>query len=158
MTKLHETTQDCPALAEAILSNGQTLYCQFDNYDDLKNFQIESGGKPCLVQYDRDNNVKLIQHDYIQESLDWRKEWTGYTMYTERPWHFLKDLYDAGMMNSLDRLYKSFLSAFDWDREERRVLIKMDLSKRELNMANIQYPVVNQTISEGINESMGVIV
>jgi len=158
MTKLHETTAPCPALAEAILPNGQTLYCQFDNYDDLKNFQIESGGKPCLVQYDRDNNVKLIQHDYIQESLDWRKEWTGYTMYTERPWHFLKDLYDAGMMNSLDRLYKSFLSAFDWDREERRVLIKMDLSKRELNMANIQYPVVNQTISEGINESMGVIV
>ena len=158
MTKLHETIAPCPALLGAILPNGQTLYCQFDNYDDLKNFQIESGGKPCLVQYDRDNNVKLIQHDYIQESLDWRKEWTGYTMYTERPWHFLKDLYDAGMMNSLDRLYKSFLSAFDWDREERRVLIKMDLSKRELNMANIQYPVVNQTISEGINESMGVIV
>jgi hypothetical protein len=158
MTKLYETTQDCPALAEAILPNGQTLFCQFDNYDDLKNFQIESGGKPCLVQYDRDNNVKLIQHDYIRESLDWRKEWDGYDMYLERPWHFLKDLYDNSMMYNMDILYKSLLRSFDWDREESRVLIKMDLSEREFNMVTIDYPVVNQNIGNGLNESMGVIV
>ena len=158
MTKLHETTAQCPALAEAILPNGQTLYCQFDSYDELKNFQIESGGKPCLVQFDWDNNVKLIEHDYIHESLDWRKEWTGYTIHTERPWHLLKDMYDAGMMGGLDRLYKSFLSAFDWDRDERRVLISLDLSERNFYMSTITYPVVNQTIGDGINESMGVIV
>jgi len=158
MTKLTETTQDCPALAEAILPNGQTLYCQFDSYDELKNFQIESGGKACLVQFDQDNNVKLIEHDYFRESLDWWKEWNGYVMHTERPWDFLKDLYDYSMMNSMDKLYKSFLSSFDWDREDSRVLIKMDLSKREFNMVIIQYPVVNQTIGDGIKESMGVVV
>jgi hypothetical protein len=159
MTKLTETTTfDCSALAEAILPNGQTLFCQFDDYDDLKNFQIESGGKPCLVQYDRDNNVKLIEHDYTQESLDWRKEWTGYVLHEERPWHLLKDLYDNSMMYNMDMLYKSLLSSFDWDREEKRVLIKMDLSERDFNLTTITYPVVNQTISQGLNESMGVIV
>ena len=158
MTKLTETTQDCPALAEAILPNGQTLFCQFNDYDDLKKFQIESGGKPCLVQYDRDNNVKLIQHNYIRESLDWWKEWTGYVMHTERPWDFLKDLYDNSMMYNMDILYKSLLRSFDWDREESRVLIKMDLSEREFNMVTIEYPVVNQNIGNGLNESMGVIV
>jgi hypothetical protein len=158
MTKLHETPQDCPALAQAILPNGQTLYCHFDDYEALKNFQIESGGKPCLVQYDRDNNVKLIQHDYFRECLDWTKEYEDYTMYTERPWHFLKDLYDNSMMNDLDRLYKSLLRSFDWDREESRVLIKMDLSKREFDLVVIDYPVVNQNIGNGLNESMGVIV
>jgi hypothetical protein len=158
MTKLTETTAQCPALAEAILPNGQTLYCQFNDYDALKNFQIESGGKPCLVQYDRDNNVKLIQHNYLRESLDWRKEWTGYTMYTERPWHFLKDLYDNSMMNAMDKLHKSLLKSFDWNREESRVLIKMDLSKREFDLVKIDYPVVNQNIGNGLNETMGVIV
>ena len=158
MTKLTETPQDCPALAEAILPNGQTLYCQFDSYDDLKNFQIESGGKPCLVQYDRDNNIKTVQHNFNHDSLDWRKEYEGYTMHTERPWHFLKDLYDNSMMYDLDILYKSFLKSFDWDRQDSRVLIKMDLSKREFDLTVITYPVVNQTISEGIQESMGVIV
>jgi hypothetical protein len=158
MTKLTETPQACPALAEAILPNGQTLFCQFDSYDELKNFQIESGGKPCLVQYDRDNNVKLIEHDYFRESLDWWKEWNGYVMHTERPWDLLKDLYDNSMMYNMDMLYKSLLRSFDWDREESRVLIKMDLSEREFNMVTIQYPVVNQTISQGLNESMGVIV
>jgi hypothetical protein len=158
MTKLTETTAQCPALAEAILPNGQTLFCQFDNYDDLKNFQIESGGKPCLVQYDRDNNVKTIQHNYINGGLDWWKEWTGYVMHTERPWDFLKDLHDAGMMNDLGVLYKSLLRSFDWDREESRVLIKMDLSEREFDLIVINYPVVNQNIGNGLNESMGVIV
>jgi hypothetical protein len=158
MTKLTETTAPCPALAQAILPNGQTLYCKFDSYDELKNFQIESGGKPCLVQYDVDVNVKTVQHNYINEGLDWWKEWNGYVMHTERPWDFLKDLHDAGMMNALDRLYKSFLSSFDWDGEDSRVLIKMDLSKREFNMVIIQYPVVNQTIGDGIKESMGVVV
>jgi hypothetical protein len=158
MTKLTETTAQCPALAQAILPNGQTLYCQFNDYDALKNFQIESGGKPCLVQYDRDNNVKLIQHNYLRESLDWRKEWTGYTMYTERPWHFLKDLYDNSMMNAMDKLHKSLLKSFDWNREESRVLIKMDLSKREFDLVKIDYPVVNQNIGNGLNETMGVII
>jgi hypothetical protein len=157
MTKLTETPNYMPALAEAILPNGQTLYCQFDNYDELKNFQIVSGGKPCLVQYDRDNNVKLIQHDYFR-GLDWWKEWTGYEMYEERPWHLLKDLYDNSMMYNMDMLYKSLLRSFDWDREESRVLIKMDLSEREFNMVTIDYPVVNQNIGNGLNESMGVIV
>ena len=158
MTKLTETTAPCPALAEAKLPNGQTLFCQFDSYDELKNFQIESGGKPCLVQYDRDNNVKTVQHNFNHDSLDWRKEWTGYVMHTERPWDFLKDLHDVGMMYYLDILYKSCLSAFDWDREDSRVLIKMNLSKREFDMVTITYPVVNQTIGQGLNESMGVIV
>ena len=111
-----------------------------------------------MVQYDRDNNVKLIQHDYFRECLDWTKEYEDYTMYTERPWHFLKDLYDNSMMNDLDRLYKSLLRSFDWDREESRVLIKMDLSKREFDLVVIDYPVVNQNIGNGLNESMGVIV
>jgi hypothetical protein len=158
MTKLTETTAQCPALAEAILPNGQTLFCQFNDYDDLKNFQIESGGKPCLVQYDRDNNVKLIQHNYINGGLDWWKEWTGYVMHTERPWDLLKDLHDAGMMNDLGMLYKSLLRSFDWDREESRVLIKMDLSEREFDLIVIDYPVVNQNIGNGLNETMGVIV
>jgi hypothetical protein len=158
MTKLTETTAQCPALAEAILPNGQTLFCQFNDYDDLKNFQIESGGKPCLVQYDRDNNVKLIQHDYFRECLDWTKEYEDYTMYTERPWHFLKDLYDNSMMYNMDILYKSLLRSFDWDREESRVLIKMDLSEREFDLIVINYPVVNQNIGNGLNETMGVIV
>jgi hypothetical protein len=158
MTKLTETPNYIPALAEAILPNGQTLFCQFDNYDDLKNFQIESGGKPCLVQYDRDNNVKLIQHDYFRECLDWTKEYEDYTMYTERPWHFLKDLYDNSMMYNMDILYKSLLRSFDWDREESRVLIKMDLSEREFDLIVINYPVVNQNIGNGLNETMGVIV
>jgi hypothetical protein len=158
MTKLTETTAQCPALAKAFLPNGQTLFCQFDNYDDLKNFQIESGGKPCLVQFDRDNNVKFIQHDYFRECLDWTKEYEDYTMHTERPWDLLKDLYDNSMMYNMDMLYKSLLRSFDWDREESRVLIKMDLSEREFNMVTIQYPVVNQTIGQGLNESMGVIV
>jgi hypothetical protein len=157
MTKLTETTAPCPALAEAILPNGQTLFCQFDDYDDLKNFQIESGGKPCLVQYDRDNNVKTVQHNFNHDSLDWRKEYEGYTMYTERPWHFLKDLYDNRMMDAMDTLYKSLLKSFDWDRKDWRVLIKMDLSKREFNLVTIDYPVVKQNIGEGLNESMGVI-
>jgi len=158
MTKLHETPQDCPALAEAILPNGQTLYCQFDNYDQLKNFQIESGGKPCLVQFDRDNNVKTVQHNFNHDSLDWRKEWTDYTMYTERPWHLLKDLYDNSMTIEMDTLYRSLLKSFDWDREEIKVLISLDLSEREFYMSTIQYPVVNQNIGNGLNESMGVIV
>ena len=158
MTKLTETTAQCPALAEAILPNGQTLFCQFNDYDDLKNFQIESGGKPCLVQYDRDNNVKLIEHDYFRESLDWWKEWTGYVMHTERPWDLLKDLYDNSMMYNMDILYKSLLRSFDWDREESRVLIKMDLSEREFDLIVIDYPVVNQNIGNGLNETMGVIV
>jgi hypothetical protein len=158
MTKLTETTAQCPALAEAILPNGQTLFCQFNDYDDLKNFQIESGGKPCLVQYDRDNNVKLIEHDYFRESLDWWKEWTGYVMHTERPWDLLKDLYDNSMMYNMDILYKSLLRSFDWDREESRVLIKMDLSEREFDLIVINYPVVNQNIGNGLNETMGVIV
>jgi hypothetical protein len=111
-----------------------------------------------LVQYDRDNNVKLIQHNYINGGLDWWKEWTGYVMHTERPWDFLKDLHDAGMMNDLGMLYKSLLRSFDWDREESRVLIKMDLSEREFDLIVIDYPVVNQNIGNGLNESMGVIV
>jgi hypothetical protein len=157
MTKLHETTQDCPALAEAILPNGQTLYCQFDSYDDLKAFQIESGGKPCLVQYDRDNNIKTIQHNYLRESLDWRKEYEGYEMYIERPWHFLQVLFNAGMFDAMDRLY-SELKSWDWQTENRKRLIKFNSNKREFDLVVIDYPVVKQNIGNGLNESMGVVV
>jgi hypothetical protein len=158
MTKLTETTQDLSALAKAILPNGQILFCQFDSYDELKNFQIESGGKPCLVQFDVDGNVKTVQHNFNHDSLDWRKEWVGYEMYEERPWHFLKDLYDNSMTIDMDTLYKSLLRSFDWYREDSRVLIKMDLSKREFDLIVIDYPVVNQNIGNGLNESMGVVV
>jgi hypothetical protein len=157
MTKLHETTQDCPALAEAILPNGQTLFCQFDNYDDLKNFQIESGGKPCLVQFDRDNNVKLIQHNYLRESLDWRKEWTGYDMYLERPWHFLQVMFNADMHLVMTELFNE-LKSDNWQTDNRKRLIKFNANKREFNLVKIDYPVVNQNIGNGLNESMGVIV
>jgi hypothetical protein len=157
MTKLTETTQDCPALAEAILPNGQTLFCQFDSYDDLKNFQIESGGKPCLVQYDRDNNVKLIQHDYIRESLDWRKEWDGYDMYLERPWHFLQVMFNADMHLVMSELFNE-LKSDNWQTDNRKRLIKFNANKREFNLVKIDYPVVNQNIGNGLNESMGVIV
>jgi hypothetical protein len=157
MTKLTETTAQCPALAEAILPNGQTLFCQFDNYDDLKNFQIESGGKPCLVQYDRDNNVKLIQHDYIRESLDWRKEWNGYDMYLERPWHFLQVMFNADMHLVMTELFNE-LRSDNWQTDNRKRLIKFNSNKREFNLVKIDYPVVNQNIGNGLNESMGVIV
>ena len=157
MTKLTETTQDCPALAEAILPNGQTLFCQFDNYDDLKNFQIESGGKPCLVQYDRDNNVKLIQHNYLRESLDWRKEWDGYDMYLERPWHFLQVMFNADMHLVMTELFNE-LKSDNWQTDNRKRLIKFNANKREFNLVKIDYPVVNQNIGNGLNESMGVIV
>ena len=157
MTKLHETTQDCPALAEAILPNGQTLYCHFDDYDELKSFQIESGGKPCLVQYDRDNNIKTIQHNYLRESLDWRKEWDGYDMYLERPWHFLQVLFNADMFGAMDRLYTE-LKSWDWQTENRKRLIKFNSNKREFYITTITYPVVKQNIGNGLNESMGVIV
>jgi hypothetical protein len=157
MTKLHETTQDCPALAEAILPNGQTLFCQFDNYDDLKNFQIESGGKPCLVQYDRDNNVKLIQHDYLRESLDWRKELTGYDMYIERPWHFLQVMFNADMHLVMTELFNE-LKSDNWQTDNRKRLIKFNANKREFYLVKIDYPVVNQNIGNGLNETMGVIV
>ena len=157
MTKLHETTQDCPALAEAILPNGQTLYCQFDSYDDLKNFQIESGGKPCLVQYDRDNNVKFIQHDYLRESLDWRKEWDGYDMYLERPWHFLQVMFNSDMHLVMTELFNE-LKSDNWQTDNRKRLIKFNANKREFYLVKIDYPVVNQNIGNGLNESMGVIV
>jgi hypothetical protein len=157
MTKLTETTQDCPALAEAILPNGQTLFCQFDSYDDLKNFQIESGGKPCLVQYDRDNNVKLIQHNYLRESLDWRKEWNGYDMYIERPWHFLQVMFNADMHLVMTELFNE-LRSDNWQTDNRKRLIKFNSNKREFNLVKIDYPVVNQNIGNGLNESMGVIV
>jgi hypothetical protein len=157
MTKLTETTAQCPALAEATLPNGQTLYCQFDSYDDLKNFQIESGGKPCLIQYDRDNNVKTIQHDYIRESLDWRKEYDGYDMYLERPWHFLQVLFNADMFDAMDRLFNELKSS-EWQRENRKRLIKFNSNKREFDLVVIDYPVVKQNIGNGLNESMGVIV
>jgi hypothetical protein len=157
MTKLTETTAQCPALAEAILPNGQTLFCQFDNYDDLKNFQIESGGKPCLVQYDRDNNVKLIQHNYLRESLDWRKEWDGYDMYLERPWHFLQVLFNADMHLVMTELFNE-LKSDNWQTDNRKRLIKFNANKREFNLVKIEYPVVNQNIGNGLNESMGVIV
>jgi hypothetical protein len=157
MTKLHETTQDCPALAEAILPNGQTLFCQFDNYDDLKNFQIESGGKPCLVQFDRDNNVKTVQHDYIRESLDWRKEWDGYDMYLERPWHFLQVMFNADMHLAMSEFFNE-LKSDNWQTDNRKRLIKFNANKREFNLVKIEYPVVNQNIGNGLNESMGVIV
>jgi hypothetical protein len=157
MTKLTETTAQCPALAEAILPNGQTLFCQFDNYDDLKNFQIESGGKPCLVQYDRDNNVKLIQHNYIRESLDWRKEWNGYDMYLERPWHFLQVMFNADMHLVMTELFNE-LRSDNWQTDNRKRLIKFNSNKREFNLVKIDYPVVNQNIGNGLNESMGVIV
>jgi hypothetical protein len=157
MTKLTETTQDCPALAEAILPNGQTLFCQFDNYDDLKNFQIESGGKPCLVQYDRDNNVKLIQHNYLRESLDWRKEWDGYDMYLERPWHFLQVMFNADMHLVMTELFNE-LKSDNWQTDNRKRLIKFNANKREFDLIVIEYPVVKQNIGNGLNESMGVIV
>jgi hypothetical protein len=79
-------------------------------------------------------------------------------MYTERPWHLLKDLYDNSMTIEMDTLYRSLLKSFDWDREEIKVLISLDLSEREFYMSTIQYPVVNQNIGNGLNESMGVIV
>jgi hypothetical protein len=157
MTKLTETTAQCPALAEAILPNGQTLFCQFNDYDDLKNFQIESGGKPCLVQYDRDNNVKLIQHNYIRESLDWRKEWNGYDMYLERPWHFLQVMFNADMHLVMTELFNE-LRSDNWQTDNRKRLIKFNSNKREFNLVKIDYPVVNQNIGNGLNESMGVIV
>jgi hypothetical protein len=157
MTKLTETTAQCPALAEAILPNGQTLFCQFNDYDDLKNFQIESGGKPCLVQYDRDNNVKLIQHNYIRESLDWRKEWNGYDMYLERPWHFLQVMFNADMHLVMTELFNE-LKSDNWQTDNRKRLIKFNSNKREFNLVKIDYPVVNQNIGNGLNESMGVIV
>jgi hypothetical protein len=157
MTKLTETPNYIPALAEAILPNGQTLFCQFDNYDDLKNFQIESGGKPCLVQYDRDNNVKLIQHNYIRESLDWRKEWDGYDMYLERPWHFLQVMFNADMHLVMTELFNEFKSD-NWQTDNRKRLIKFNANKREFDLVKITYPVVNQNIGNGLNESMGVIV
>jgi hypothetical protein len=34
----------------------------------------------------------------------------------------------------------------------------MDLSKREFDLVKIDYPVVNQNIGNGLNETMGVIV
>ena len=157
MTKLHETTAQCPALAEAILPNGQTLFCQFDNYDDLKNFQIESGGKPCLIQYDRDNNVKLIQHDYIRESLDWRKEWDGYELHENRPWFMLESLFNNGMHSAMDNLFRLIKSG-NWQKPNQKILINYNAILREFSVETIQYPVVNQTISEGLNESMGVII
>jgi len=157
MTKLTETTAQCPALAKAILPNGQTLFCQFDSYDDLKNFQIESGGKPCLVQFDRDNNVKLIQHNYLRESLDWRKEWDGYDMYLERPWHFLQVMFNAGMNLVMSELFNE-LKSDNWQTDNRKRLIKFNANKREFHLVKIEYPVVNQNIGNGINESMGVIV
>jgi hypothetical protein len=157
MTKLTETPNYIPALAEAILPNGQILFCQFDNYDDLKNFQIESGGKPCLVQYDRDNNVKTIQHDYIRESLDWRKEWDGYDMYIERPWHFLQVMFNADMHLVMTELFNE-LKSDNWQTDNRKRLIKFNANKREFNLVKIDYPVVNQNIGNGLNESMGVIV
>ena len=157
MTKLTETTQACPAIAQAILPNGQTLFCQFDSYDDLKNFQIESGGKPCLVQYDRDNNVKLIQHNYLRESLDWRKEWDGYDMYLERPWHFLQVMFNAGMNLVMSELFNE-LKSDNWQTDNRKRLIKFNANKREFDLVVIEYPVVKQNIGNGLNESMGVIV
>ena len=157
MTKLTETTAQCPALAEAILPNGQTLFCQFNDYDDLKNFQIESGGKPCLVQYDRDNNVKLIQHNYLRESLDWRKEWDGYDMYLERPWHFLQVMFNADMHLVMTELFNE-LKSDNWQTDNRKRLIKFNANKREFDLVKIDYPVVNQNIGNGLNESMGVIV
>jgi hypothetical protein len=157
MTKLHETTAPCPALAQAILPNGQTLFCQFDSYDELKNFQIESGGKPCLVQYDRDNNVKLIQHDYTGESLDWTKEWEDYDIFPERPWWLLELMFNSGMNLVMTELFNE-LRSDNWQTETRKRLINFDVDKREFHLVKIQYPVVNQTIGQGLNESMGVIV
>ena len=157
MTKLTETPNYIPALAEAILPNGQILFCQFNDYDDLKNFQIESGGKPCLVQYDRDNNVKLIQHDYLRESLDWRKEWDGYDMYIERPWHFLQVMFNADMHLVMSELFNE-LKSDNWQTDNRKRLIKFNANKREFNLVKIDYPVVNQNIGNGLNESLGVIV
>ena len=157
MTKLTETPNYIPALAEAILPNGQTLFCQFNDYDDLKNFQIESGGKPCLVQYDRDNNVKLIQHDYFRESLDWRKEYEGYEMYLERPWHFLQVMFNADMHLVMTEFFNELKSS-EWQRDNRKRLIKFNSNKREFYLVKIDYPVVNQNIGNGLNESMGVIV
>jgi hypothetical protein len=157
MTKLHETTAPCPALAQAILPNGQTLYCQFDDYDELKKFQIESGGKPCVIQYDRDNNVKLIQHNYLRESLDWRKEWDGYDMYLERPWHFLQVMFNADMHLVMTELFNE-LKSDNWQTDNRKRLIKFNANKREFYLVKIDYPVVNQTIGNGLKESMGVVV
>lgn len=157
MTKLTETTQDCPALAKAILPNGQILFCQFDDYDELKNFQIESGGKPCLVQYDRDNNVKLIQHNYLRESLDWRKEWDGYDMYLERPWHFLQVMFNADMFSAMDTLY-SEMKKSNWETPNTKRLIMVNFAEKRFDITEITYPVVNQTIGQGLNESMGVVV
>jgi hypothetical protein len=157
MTKLTETTAQCPALFGAELPNGQTLFCEFEDYDDLKNFQIESGGKPCLVQYDRDNNVKLIQHNYLRESLDWRKEWDGYDMYLERPWHFLQVMFNADMHLAMSEFFNE-LKSDNWQTDNRKRLIKFNANKREFNLVKIDYPVVNQNIGNGLNESMGVIV
>jgi len=165
MTKLHETPQDCPALAEAILPNGQTLYCQFDNYDQLKNFQIESGGKPCLVQFDRDNNVKTVQHNFNHDSLDWRKDWelkdrddvNRFELYDVRPWAMLEMLFNRGMYYAMDNLYNE-LKKVNWERPRRKMLIRFIANNNQFDIHELTYPVVNQTISEGIKESMGVIV
>jgi hypothetical protein len=157
MIKLTETTQDLAAHAKAFLPNGQILFCLFDDYDDLKNFQIESGGKPCLVQYDRDNNVKLIQHDYTQESFDWRKEWTDYVLFPERPWWLLELMFNADMHLVMSELFNE-LKSDNWQTDNRKRLIKFNANKREFNLVKIDYPVVNQNIGNGLNETMGVIV
>jgi hypothetical protein len=110
-----------------------------------------------LVQYDRDNNVKLIQHNYIRESLDWRKEWNGYDMYLERPWHFLQVMFNADMHLVMTELFNE-LRSDNWQTDNRKRLIKFNSNKREFNLVKIDYPVVNQNIGNGLNESMGVIV
>jgi hypothetical protein len=78
-------------------------------------------------------------------------------MYLERPWHFLQVLFNAGMFDAMDRLFTELKSS-EWQRENRKRLIKFNSNKREFDLAIIDYPVVKQNISEGINESMGVIV
>jgi ribosomal protein L20A (L18A) len=173
MTKLHETPKNCPALAEAFLPNGQTLFCQFDSYDDLKNFQIESGGKPCVIQYDRDNNVKLIEHNYLRDSLDWTKDWelkdregiNDYLVHHERPWHLLKELHELNEYDACRKLFDA-MCASKWNWDNRKILIKFirEISPHthatlvHFDIHELQYPVVNQKISQGLNESMGVIV
>jgi hypothetical protein len=57
----------------------------------------------------------------------------------------------------MDRLFTELKSS-EWQMDNRKRLIKFNANKREFYLVKIDYPVVNQNIGNGLNESMGVIV
>jgi hypothetical protein len=78
-------------------------------------------------------------------------------MYLERPWHFLQVMFNADMHLVMSEFFNELKSS-NWQADNRKRLIKFNSNKREFYLVKIDYPVVNQKISEGINETMGVIV